>query len=185
MIGSRRYAGTILGGRWRGERPRVGGRGTTDDGRMDDGRRRGKRPRSEDEGRWTTGEWTTGDGVASGHGRRRTRDDGRRRGKRPRSPEGGDDRSNGVAGHGRRRTTNERQATAWWATVGQGRTKAPSAKGFAIDGRRSYDAQQRLREGRKQNSQDEDRLLRTGLAKRNKATLCPRCCARQAHTAVP
>ena len=51
MTGSRRHAGTVLGGR-----------------------RRGKRPRSpEDEGRWTTG-----DGVAGGHGRRRTRDDGRR-----------------------------------------------------------------------------------------------------------
>ena len=45
MTGSRRHAGTVLGGR-----------------------RRGKRPRSpEDEGRWTTG-----DGVAGGHGRPRT-----------------------------------------------------------------------------------------------------------------
>ena len=48
LTGSRRRAGTVLGGR-----------------------RRDKRPRSpEDEGRWTTG-----DGMATGHGRRRTRED--------------------------------------------------------------------------------------------------------------
>ena len=54
---------------------------------------------------------------------------GRRRGKRPRSPGGRSAMADGVAnGHGRARTGGTTKVTAWWATISQERTKAPSAR---------------------------------------------------------
>ena len=158
MAGSRRHAGTVLGGR-----------------------RRGKRPRSPEDRR------TMDDGVASGHGRRRKGGRWTTAWQAATVGEGDrNDKSDGVAGHSRPRTDKSvkcqkglRQTVAEVTTHSNGCAKDGN-KVLRTETSVSFNSR-----GASQRYQDLSSMLRTGQEKRNKAALCPRYCARQAHAAVP